>query len=376
MNNTKGAKAIDLKWFGTLSMTQVLGLIAAFVVAFALTIYGFGYSCYCFGMLMIAVILYMLPRMLGVENIKIMTLVGILLMVSAVLIGGLFVTPKVVDNSQLAPPSDNEYFTDITFDYTPTGIDITATLDGGYTVDKVYFVYKEVLDITPLETIYGSENKTLLTMTSGSVTGSIPLDSNVLYAGKLVATTDDGSGGETLIKESETDLALITELYDGDLTTLYIIYSFNTALYVVIFFFMIMFLSTFMRKRMEKTREKMEQEGRLYPQGYGRCDQCGAMVLPGEVNCRKCGAYIDRPDEMKPDKKHFFECSECGAEVSMDAKICPKCGSAFDEEETEVVRPDGTVEKVREVFECSECGSEVPANLSFCPKCGAKFDDE
>jgi ribosomal protein L40E len=153
-----------------------------------------------------------------------------------------------------------------------------------------------------------------------------------------------------------------------------------------------MILSNIMKGRMEKTREQMEKEGRLYPQGHGRCQKCGAVVLPGEVNCRKCGEYIDRPDEMKPDKKDFFECSECGAEVPADAKQCPKCGAAFDEEDEEIIEADTSVKtnaepsprsepvqkdtSSRAPIVCPECGETSPAGAWFCPRCGRSFDEK
>ena len=144
---------------------------------------------------------------------------------------------------------------------------------------------------------------------------------------------------------------------------------------VAIMFFMILIFSTIMRRSAEKTRQKMEADGRLYPQGYGRCKECGAMVLPGEVTCRKCGAYIDVPDELRAHKKDYFVCEECGAEVPKDADVCPKCGAKFDAVENEVQHVDGTVDVSEETFECSECGAIVPANATRCPKCGATFDE-
>ncbi len=100
------------------------------------------------------------------------------------------------------------------------------------------------------------------------------------------------------------------------------------------------------------------------------------MVLPGEVNCRKCGAYIDVPDELRVKKKDFFQCSECGAEVPSDATECPKCGAKFDEvQENVVVHADGSEDVSTESVVCPECGSTVPANADWCPKCGKMLKD-
>ena len=141
-------------------------------------------------------------------------------------------------------------------------------------------------------------------------------------------------------------------------------------------FFLILGFSALMRSSAQKTRRKMEAEGRLYPQGYGLCKKCGATVLPGEVVCRKCGEYIEVPQEMRAKKVDFFTCSDCGAEVPSDAKVCPKCGASFDEgDETEVAHPDGTVDVSTETVACPHCGEQVPANADWCPKCGTKIKD-
>lgn len=124
-----------------------------------------------------------------------------------------------------------------------------------------------------------------------------------------------------------------------------------TALYVgvvSVIFGIIAFFSDRASKTLEKTRSQMEADGRLYPKGYGRCKQCGTIVLPGETVCRKCGAYIDVPEDMKVAKKDFFQCSECGAEVPSDAKHCPKCGATFDEDDEIVVVENNGAQKKEE----------------------------
>ena len=371
MSNTAGARVLNLKWFGTLSFTQLFGLISAFMLALVLTLFGFGASCYCFGMLIIAVVLYMLPKTLGVENIKLLTVVGVLFAVSAILIGGLVMAPGFVENNQ-GSPSDNDYFEDVNYTFPGTGVDITATLKKDIGSDKVYFVYGKVegVGFGTFNTVFDKEVE--LSVTGSSVSGSAVLAPENLYVGYLTIKTDDPDGGT--VEGSSTYKNFLTGAFTGDIKSLTLYGCLVATIYIMLIFFMIMVFSNMMRGRMAKTREKMEKEGRLYPQGYGRCDECGAVVLPGEVNCRKCGAYIDRPEEMKPNKKDFFECSDCGAEVPMDAKHCPKCGAEFEEDEFEVVHSDGTVETTKESFKCPECGAEVPGTASFCTKCGTKFN--
>ncbi|MDR0791321.1 MAG: zinc ribbon domain-containing protein [Methanomassiliicoccaceae archaeon] len=115
---------------------------------------------------------------------------------------------------------------------------------------------------------------------------------------------------------------------DGDLGE----YLYITAFVLILPFLLLSLLTLWMRKNLEKTRERLEKEGRLYPQGYGRCKRCGSMVLPGEISCRKCGEYVDVPEEMRVKKVNYFECSECGREVPPDAGVCPYCGEAFEED--------------------------------------------
>ena len=378
MNNASGAKGINLKWFGTLTPRQLLILIVSIVIALALTMMGFGNSCICFGFLIIAVILYMLPRMFGMENIRLMTLVGVIFAVLAIVLGGFLMAPSVVDNNQ-GTPTDNAYFSDIQYTFTSDGVDISTNLTDKFDPDtySVYFVYGEVKGITfsGINATFDQNQEMELSTTNDSASYSLHLDSGKLYAGLLVYKYTDDNGNLVNFGDSSTNWTLLTEAFSGSTTSLGLYGCALLVLDIIIVFFLIMIFSSLMRGRMEKTRDKMEKEGRLYPQGYGKCEACGAVVLPGEVKCRKCGAYIDRPQEMKPDKKDFFECSDCGAEVPWDAKRCPKCGAEFDEDdEFEVKHSDGTVETTKESVVCPECGAIIPATASFCTKCGAKFN--
>jgi Predicted ATP-dependent serine protease len=375
--NTAGSVMKDtVKEFKSLSSKQILALVAALIIAIALTLLGFAAgSCMCFGMLIIAITLYMLPHMMGVESIKIKVVLGAVFFVVTLLIGGLFTAPALVNDFNGAP-QDNDHFSNVEYIYDNNDLKISADVTDIGT-NKVVLLYGEVewVDFSTWGTGSGIFVTLDLDPTETRATGTVPLDPNKLFVGKLGLAKLDDTGKEVFISETGTDATCFTNAFDGSITMLALKGCFITLVSIIAMFLLILLLSNVMRKRMEATRQKMESEGRLYPQGYGRCDRCNSVVLPNEVQCRKCGAYIDRPKDMKPNKKDFFECSECGAEVPNDAKECPKCGVPFDEEEIEVVHADGTVEVTNETFECSECGAVVPVTATFCPKCGAKFED-
>jgi len=373
MNKTASAKTVDLKWFGKFTYKQIAGVLIALAMAVFLTLFGFGTSCSCFGMLLIAVILFMMPRTLGVESTKLLSVAGAAFLAIVVLVGGLVMAPAFVEQNQGDPDvSDNNFFTNIQYSFPGGGVDIAVTLDSSVdmTGKKIFLMYGAVNAVSFGGKVTGKQDQSSeLTATGGFVS----LDPNTLYAGYVVIKDVSDPDNVTVIDDSRTFSTFFTGAFEGSITSLTLYGCFMDAIVIFMFFFTIMTLSNFMRVRMEKARAKMEQEGRLYPQGHGRCNQCNSIVLPGEVSCRKCGAYIDRPEEMKPDKKDFFECTDCGAEVPEDAKVCPKCGATFDEEEFEVVHADGNVDKSNELRKCHECGQLSPANTTFCVRCGAKF---
>lgn len=357
------------------SNKKIAGLVITFILASILTIYGWTTS--CFGMFIIGVMLYMIPHLLGVNNIKTLTAYGAIFLIAVLLIGAAFMAPAVVNNNS-HPIANEDTFSEITCTYNDGSVTIETTYNGdttgydvvlrtytvsgvGFTADQVYGSTANSLDYILTATYDPVSDKT-------TAIGTFDLGSSSLYIAQLGLVNDSDQFSEG------TYSWFMVGLFSGSLTGIYFIGVFMSVVYVVIIFMMILFLSAFMRSRFEKTRSKMEEEGRLYPQGYGRCKKCNAVVLPGEVNCRKCGEYIDRPDELKPKKVDFFTCSECGAEVPSDATTCPKCGEKFDEEtETEVIHSDGKVDVTTKNINCPDCGAEVPSTASFCPKCGKKF---
>ena len=372
MNATKEGR-------GSLQRTSMLGLttkqmvvvIIAIAAAVILEILGLGAS--CLGFLLIAVILYMLPHIMGVTAVKTKAIIGVIFVVLTILVGtvGYFTINNDISESM---NKDGDHV---------SGIEMTTSGDT-YTFDMILKPetygdeWKAELKYAKIDTVaFGLfrvvDEKTVpitVTQTGSTYNGNVSVDlpSGEIYWLRIVTTDDGERGGHSFgVDTGVSTGSMLFKCFYGA--------AYCTAFAAVLYFIILIF-SALIRKSAGKKRDELEKEGRLYPQGYGRCKNCGAMVLPGEVNCRKCGTYIDVPDDIKPQKKDSYTCTECGAEVPANADRCPKCGAKFDETVNEVVHKDGTVDTSRETFECSECGAVVPANATRCPKCGATFDDD
>ena len=373
--------------FKALSTKQVIGIIVAIAVSLVMEVIGLGSI--CIGFLLIAVVLYMIPHLLGVMSVKVKALIGVVFIVIAVLVGT-FAYVGVADDYSSLIEKDNDSFKDMSISYDEA--------DGHYYLDfKVNPTAAEMGDSWDVLVRYGDVSMVsfgllanpsnvqdvrisaseLTDAGSGWMSGRVMLTDMTEEKFEYVAV-----GMETIAEDGakavKTSMAFT---YDSGASTLQIMKmcaagSGYTTGITALMFYIILGFSALMRNSAQKTRKKMESEGRLYPQGYGLCKKCGATVLPGEVVCRKCGEYIEVPEEMRAKKVDFFTCSECGAEVPSDAKVCPKCGASFDEDdETEVAHPDGTVDVSTETVPCPKCGEQVPANADWCPKCGTKIKD-
>lgn len=396
----------DLK---ALSTKQRVAVIAAIAIALILEVLGLAAS--CLGFLIIAVLLYMIPHLMKVTSVKVKAFIGVVFIVVSLLVG-VFAYVTVPDDYARTIDEDSDTIrnmevTEVDGVYTLT-FDVNPTVAGvGDTWDVR--VYNGDISMISFGSIGGlrSTNDTYLTDSGNASIADKDKDNTYLRGGLVAYTTASDSGwyrGSVVLDMSdhEFEYLLISiedvtieengNVYDvsrdskssvgftydsgvsfGDTLVMCLYGSGFITLMIAILFFIILAFSAMFRGKAEKERTKMEAEGRLYPKGYGLCKNCGTVVLPGEVTCRKCGAYIDVPEDMKPKKKDFFTCSVCGAEVPSDATECPKCGAKFDEEtEVEVEHPDGTVDVTEETMPCPHCGESIPSNADWCPKCGKK----
>ena len=361
--------------------SKILGLVLRFVIPFVMLMFGvYRYVCL---FVFIGVIMFIVPKLFGVKDIKAMAAMGLVFFVAAMLIGTFaFTIPDVKNNQEDTITGDfshveivetgDTYAVHVTYTGTQTG---TMKLYYGPLSTTAfhwkgdYFVKEDPLEMTPTG--------------SGSYTYSgLKMDSGKPYAIYFEIGTDDSH-------ESSDTAVISANISSNDIRSFALKGNGYYVGIITVMFFLILILTTLMRRSLEKTRARLEAEGRLYPQGYGRCKECGMLVLPGETVCRKCGAYIDIPDEIKAKMKQkveYTECSECGAEIPSDARRCPKCGAVFDEDTEEVViavdeeQMSGLVEKEERSndnsFECSECGARIPADAKKCPQCGAEFDED
>ena len=358
-NNT--GKLSIIEEFKALSVKQWIAIAAAFAVSVFATAVGFAVS--CMGFLIIAVLLYMIPHMLGVTSPKIKAIIGAVFIVIIVIIAAFAYSGSAISTTHLTD-SKNVILDDVEYD---DGEIIINCDQPGLTFDAHYYNGMLVFGIPAysgesvkdMNFIYGD----------GKYVASVSLKDHSYY-GFRIATTGDSP--------ERANFFVDTGMTPDEVNSLSLNSSLQVILEIALVYFVMVIFSELMRWSARRTREKMEKDGRLYPKGYSKCKECGTMVLPGEIVCRKCGAPIEVPEEIKKlHKKDFFECSECGTEVPLDAKCCPKCGAVFDEEdEVEIKHADGTVDVSSETFECSECGKIVPANAQKCPYCGATFDDE
>lgn len=361
-----GDRTSDEKKKIELDSKQILGLIIGFATSFAFLITGYYQLFTCMAVLIIPAILYLVPHFFKVKDLRVMVMHGVVFTVVALLAGGLYSAPTFIDNNSEFTATEN--FTDAVVTDTANGYDITVMFDStlSLTPNAELFVIEKV----GFSTVNGPKDATVLvptTSTINTISYSFTVDDQLHLIQFFTTDTDNKRTEQTFLfltthtSESNKNSAIWTGA------------GYELGLFMLLYF-MILFLTYSMRASAKKTQARMVEQGRLYPEGYGRCVECRAIVLPGEVSCRKCGKYIDVPEEMKPNKKDFFTCSDCNAEVPADADVCPKCGVEFDDIEIEVEHADGTIEISSSTFKCPVCGLDVPPTAKFCPKCGETFE--
>lgn len=345
------------KELGPVTVGQILAMAVAAIVGLLLLTFVSANSILV--LMLVAIVVYMIPHVFG-ASVKTKAVFGVVFAVIAIIVGGFIVAPAFV-GSHITDTASERNGISYTIDENNL---VTAQYSGDADLTVIISESEGVMfnSLTIKAPVYQDMAK------SGSTyTAALALDSSKLYNICIAPIGEDG--------KADTSATSYSVLTSSGKDTEFAVYSTAVVmLYCMVFYYLILVLTTVMRRKIADTREKMEAEGRLYPQGYGRCTFCGAVVLPSEVKCRKCGAFIDRPDYMRPKKKNYLACSACGTEITADMTECPKCGAKFDGEDSVVTHADGTTETTEETVECPGCGRTIPATSEICVYCGHKFE--
>ena len=326
-------------------LMMIIGGVLAIGIGILLMWFGVFNECCGLGYLLVACVALYIPKMFGLTKTQFLVIFGVVFFLIVTAVGALAFSKPMFENDSDYQSYNDGGFSNLTITTAADGgLDISVSFSG--TADTLKFDLDQVQFVTykMIRKTNSDEYKYQLTETSaGSGIWTAHIDkskvpSNFVYQYRFEKTT----GEQTDITKSSYYLGMTN---DSELNRFCLVYNAYTGGMITVLFFLMLILTAISRKNLEKTRARMEAEGRLYPQGYGRCKECGSIVLPGETCCRKCGAYIDVPDELRHKKVDMVECSECGAEIPEDATVCPKCGATFDEEEEIVYVEDKNDEK-------------------------------
>ena len=324
----------------------VLGILGG-----ALLFYIGVYNMFCgLGMVIIAALAFIIVKWFNGQTLKRMVVYGVVFFLGVTAIGAFAVSAPLIDGNTSFDGYDSEGFSDVTITYaddttiSSISVKYTGTLESGQSVvfhmgRLSYICYKGYGIYTKSDADSNAGKDIVLTdsgsgiYTSGHV--SVKMDNNTIYGYYFKVMNGDDTNRTSGPVFHKVNVSAADEYKFA------MIWNAYYAVMILGLYLIIVFFSYRARKKLNTVRDQMESEGRLYPKGYGKCKQCGTVVLPGETNCRKCGAAIDVPEEYQKKQVDYFECSECGAHIPADSVFCPKCGAKFDEEdETVVVKKD------------------------------------
>ena len=313
---------------------MIAGAVVSLAIGVALMYFGLFNQCCGLGFLLVACVALYVPKLFGMTKIQFLVVFGVVFFAVLTLAGALMVSKPMFENNSDVSSFNDDGFSDVSIELVDGHATVTVSYSGTGTSPRVYLYQVQLVTyqmITKTSDEASAHDLTEISPGRYQATG-IEVPSGYVY--QLMFGYDNGEDAE-----KTSYVYYLGAADDSEITKFCLLYNMYNCGWIIAIFYLMLVLTTIMRKNLEKTRARMEAEGRLYPQGYGRCKECGSIVLPGETCCRKCGAYIEVPEELRHKKVDMVECSECGAEIPEDAKVCPKCGAVFDEEE-EIVYVD------------------------------------
>lgn len=284
------------KWqeFRKSRLGLVFGLVLTALLTLVLMLYG-GYV-FCFAPLLVAVILYLVPKYFGLKGMKKIALFGIVLLVVVGLIIGFTFFLILKDTQPAAVSSSDGILTEGRVDpfRAPEGsyFNYSVVLSGGNDTPAVWVTTYDYFasNAAKMYNLTGSYN-----LTEGKrvfyLEKTIPKSVyRFAFTYRLAGTNDTTSTSSAWGPFMVTDQdILVHELYYN---VLYVVV--NGGLWFA-FVLMAAWWMESSKKRMEKLQKRKAQE------------------------------------KATAESKDKFVCSECGADVPGDAKECPQCGEKFDD---------------------------------------------
>lgn len=318
----------------------ILGIILAFVIAYLMLVYVSPYL--CFGILLVAVIIFFIPYYFGLKNFKWLAVWGIVFVL-------LMPIPYAATQVNTAYEYDDRGLTASSTDKTLVNGVVSPFTDSEngvyvYTVEadpkygEVALLLLNRYDETSY-TAYPMKNTGEVTE-DGKEIWTLSMDNletgYYQYAFEGLYKNDEGGAvkvqtGGLIGPINDTKDGLYLQMVKSSLISM--------ALYVGLLYFLLMFMMYTNRKN----REMFEQQR----------------------------AKQSRPQEG-PDGT--FHCPKCNSEVIKGQKFCPQCGESFAVDPREVQMPSAPFKGADDDFFCTECGTKVDENATVCPGCGKKFE--
>ena len=315
---------------------MLIGALISIGIGILMMWLGLFQQCCNLGYLLIACVALYVPKMFGMTKTQYLAVFGVVFFLVLTVMGAMVFSKPMFENESNVDGYSSDGFSNVTITEVGDGVQISVTYTGE-AADKLNVNLYQVKMVTYTMINKTSHDDACRELAKVGETTTYTVTYNDVPKGFIYQLSFETVKGEDT--NTSASVYYLGRATDSDISSFCWMGNGYTCAWMAVIFFIMLILTTVMRKNLEKTRARMEAEGRLYPQGYGRCKECGSIVLPGETCCRKCGAFIEVPDELRHKKVDMVECSECGAEIPEDAKVCPKCGAVFDEEE-EIVYVD------------------------------------